>query len=377
MKKILYLCDFPIDSIGGAQKSLVTMANAMNEQQYDVYVTSENITNKDFLLNCHFKVLEFSKGNGKIEQVIRKLIFLLKIYQKIKPDIIHVQFAQYAYVLMLAKKLKLIKKDVRCIYTDRHFFTAYNQRYQKMFINQINDWNDIIFTTNINKQEWEKALYGKEYKTNFHVIYNVLDPEWFESNHNVTVNKDHNQLVIGFAGRYVDWKRWDTVEEICIKLLSIDDIKVNVAISYDKGNSSSEKDMYIYIEKLKKILNNRIEIFVNVDTKKMMQFYDNLDLFILTSEKESFGRTLIEAMSRNCSVLSANSGGAPEVIGRKDLLFSVGDVSTALSKILEYKNNFFKLENDKIYFKNRVNTLFTIDSMIKKSIQVYEGDMKC
>lgn len=372
MKKILYLCDFPLDSIGGAQKSLVTMANEMAKQKYQVYVTSEHITDEKFFENCSFNVLEFSKGNNKIIQVLRKLFFLIFTYKKIKPDIIHVQFAQYAYVLMLAKKLKLLKKDVRCIYTDRHFFSAYNERYRSTFLNRIDDWSDIIFTTNINKQRWEEALNGRRYDTKFHVINNVLDSIWFQRDSTSISKDEQSQLTIGFAGRYVDWKRWDTVEEICDKIRGIEGVKVYVAISYDKGNTTSEEAMYTYIKKLKYILNDRIEILVNANTEKMIQFYDNLDLFILTSENESFGRTLIEAMARNCSVLSTNSGGAPEVVGKTDMLFPVGETEFVVKKIVEYQNNKDQLLNDKIFFKNRVCTLYTVDSMIKKSIDVYE-----
>ena len=79
----------------------------------------------------------------------------------------------------------------------------------------------------------------------------------------------------------------------------------------------------------------------------MEDFYYDLDIFVLTSEGESFGRTLIEAMARKCVVLGTNSGGVPDVIGNKEFLFEVNDVDDVCDKITNYVGNKEKLQKAK------------------------------
>jgi glycosyltransferase involved in cell wall biosynthesis len=66
------------------------------------------------------------------------------------------------------------------------------------------------------------------------------------------------------------------------------------------------------------------------------------DLFLLPSEYESFGLAALEAMAAHVPVLSANTGGLPEINidGKTGYMFNVGDTKTAGElgiKILENK----------------------------------------
>jgi len=49
----------------------------------------------------------------------------------------------------------------------------------------------------------------------------------------------------------------------------------------------------------------------NIPQEEMNELYYAADIFVLTSNRESFGRTAIEAMSRKCAVLGRNVGGLP------------------------------------------------------------------
>lgn len=67
------------------------------------------------------------------------------------------------------------------------------------------------------------------------------------------------------------------------------------------------------------------------------RLFSVFDVFVLSSDHEPFGMVLLEAMAAGVPVMATNCGGAPEVVGRNDLLFDQGN-SAQLATLLK---NFF------------------------------------
>ena len=65
------------------------------------------------------------------------------------------------------------------------------------------------------------------------------------------------------------------------------------------------------------------------------------DIFLLPSEKESFGLVALEAMACEVPVIAASTGGIPEVVkdGETGFLTSIGDVETMAECIVQLLNN--------------------------------------
>jgi glycosyltransferase involved in cell wall biosynthesis len=68
----------------------------------------------------------------------------------------------------------------------------------------------------------------------------------------------------------------------------------------------------------------------------MTDFYNEIDMLVLTSDKEAFGRVLVEAMSFRCPVIAANVGGVFEVVeaGRTGFLVPPNDIEAYAKKIV-------------------------------------------
>jgi glycosyltransferase involved in cell wall biosynthesis len=54
--------------------------------------------------------------------------------------------------------------------------------------------------------------------------------------------------------------------------------------------------------------------------KPVFDFLDSVDLFLMPSRAEAFGRALLEAMARGCPCIGSNVGGIPEMLGPEDLV---------------------------------------------------------
>ena len=96
------------------------------------------------------------------------------------------------------------------------------------------------------------------------------------------------------------------------------------------------------------------------------------DLFLLPSEKESFGLSALEAMANKVPVISSNAGGIPEV--NKDnfsgYLSDVGDLDGMAKNALLLLQDDIKLKQFKEQAKEQAS-LFDIDAIISQYEAVY------
>ena len=93
------------------------------------------------------------------------------------------------------------------------------------------------------------------------------------------------------------------------------------------------------------------------------------DLFILPSEKESFGLAALEAMACEVPVISSNAGGIPElnIHGQTGFMSEVGDIDSMLVNSLEI----LKDENLETFKKNAKERAMEFD--IQKILPQYES----
>lgn len=108
------------------------------------------------------------------------------------------------------------------------------------------------------------------------------------------------------------------------------------------------------------------------------ELYSISDLFLLLSEKESFGLVALEAMACGVPCIGTNIGGIPEVItdGVNGFLTELGDVNDVAEKSVEL------LTNPRLYGRfskeaiRTVNEKFRGDIIVKQYEEVYEKVME-
>jgi glycosyltransferase involved in cell wall biosynthesis len=68
--------------------------------------------------------------------------------------------------------------------------------------------------------------------------------------------------------------------------------------------------------------------------KPIFDFLDSVDLFLMPSRAEAFGRALLEAMARGCPCIGSNVGGIPDLLAADDLV-PPNDPEALARKIME------------------------------------------
>ncbi len=70
-------------------------------------------------------------------------------------------------------------------------------------------------------------------------------------------------------------------------------------------------------------------------------FYTTIDVLILTSDREPFGRVIMEAMSYGRAVIAANVDGVPELVedGKTGYLVPADDINAYVRKIIYLSKN--------------------------------------
>lgn len=370
---ILLMADNSLETVGGEQESTKIIINGTKDF-YSLGVIYPGDVKKP-ISGVHYYPLT---TKTRIKHLIKNpLAFILyiwkvkKVVNKNKPKVIHTQ-AQVSFIIVaLLKKVNLISKHTTLIHTERGLYTKYSKYIIKTFFVFMTELDVLVTTTKFNMEYWKRAVLNKEISMDFKIIENTAGA-LFEVYDSKYEKNSTNQLVLGFAGRYADWKNWPLAVEITKKLNQRlgDKLIVNMAVGC--LDDESEKKTKEIFESLSDLLGGRFSGKINIDIKEMDQFYYNLDIFILTSDynTESFGRTLVEAMSRKTVVLTTDAGGAVEVVHDDDKVFYSAEQFVDKCYFLLTNSN--EMEKIKEYNLKRVRDTYSLENNIIKHLELYK-----
>lgn len=175
-------------------------------------------------------------------------------------------------------------------------------------------------------------------------VYNAVDTsEFFPGDKYNSFRKRYkfsrDDFLIGIVGRIDVWKgHLDLIEAVNLLKSVVENVRVVVV-----GDDSWTKDTR-FITKLKDKINKlglQDKVTFTGFQKDIPMVLRSLDLVIIPSKNEPFGRLAIESMATGIPVVGTNGGGLPELIEDKKtgLLFREGDVKGLAEKIISVYNN--------------------------------------
>ncbi len=351
MKNILFLNKDGF--LGGSAVSLLLLLKNI-KKEFNVYVILGNngILQKEIKkLNIPVKIIKFHHWR-RLNNIFKNFyaIFKLKIFIiKNKFDIIHSNSYEINPFMVLSAPQK--------VKTICHVRDIINKNRAKKYLLQ--KTNTIIAVAN---------AAGKPIKNinnNIHVIYNGVDLKEAEQSKshipsNIKIKK--SDFKVGIIGNCEERKRQEDFIKAGIRVL-----KKNKNFRFlIIGNNKTE-----YCKKISLLINKYKSYFHFIGhVHNIFAIIKALDIIVITSKEEAFGRVAIEAGSCKKPVIASNIGGLPEVIIHK----KTGYIFPCYNykKLAEY---ILLLENVKLrkklgakayhYIKNNFSHITYINKIIK------------
>lgn len=252
-------------------------------------------------------------------------------------DLLHVHYAiPHASAAYMAKKI--LEKEGKTIpfITTLHgtdiTLVGKDKTYEPVVTFSINESDAITAVSNNLKKETLK--YFKITKE-IEVIYNFVDVSRFNKKPIDAFRKaiaPNDEKIIIHASNFRKVKR---VEDVILIFAKINkEIKTKLLLVGDGPERHA-------VEELARALGVFEDIRFLGKQEQMEEILAVSDLFLLTSEYESFGLAALEAMAAHVPVISTNAGGLEEINlnGITGYTANVGDVDTMSAKAIELLNN--------------------------------------
>lgn len=291
-----------------------------------------------------------------------KLVDMVRLH---KIDLLHVHYAiPHAYAGYIAKKMLAEYGIYIPMVTTLHgtdITLVGNHPFYKPAVTFSINKSDIV--TSVSQSLKDDTLRLFDIKNEIYVVPNFIDiPKKIQavSNCQRGLMAEENERIITHVSNLRSVKRVLDVIEIFDRIQK--EIPSKLIMVGDGPERQACEDLCVAkgIENKVKFLGNSNEV------DKVLCF---TDLFILPSEKESFGLAALEAMACGVPVISTNVGGLPEVNvhGKSGFLSDIGNVNEMAANAVHI------LENDEIlaqFKRQAIETALKFDT--QKIVPIYE-----
>ncbi len=369
MKKVAYLMEYPIDLPGGAQMSTLSVCEGLCRHPGSGYVP---VVICPALLehkkeDYPFTIIEYKMGENRIKNLLIRIKAFDRLLREEAPDLIHIEMQESLITYGFIRKHF---KGIPYVFTERGLMFGYRKRSRFFMDPVLRDSKMMITTTEFNKRLWTE---GSDIRP-ITVIPNTISEKHFgtfdpEKRRKIS---EGEKPVIGMAGRICEEKDWpfacDFIEALKKRGL---DFKVSLVLStFEKGD---DEQVDIIQNRIRKAVGGEnLECHLNYDQAQMSEFYYGVDIFLMTSKFESFGKAAVEAMSRKCAVVSTAAGGLPEVVGLEENIYEKNNMDKGVEAVIALAGDPDLLNRQQEYFYRRYLDNFTEDKYIEAHVRLYD-----
>ncbi|HFJ9471299.1 glycosyltransferase [Bacillus paranthracis] len=319
---------------GGVRRMVVTLANALVEEDYEVDIV---VCKKK---GSYLKLIDHKVNivNLNCSRVILSTFKLASYLNERKPNILYSGIEHTSIVAILAEKVSRVKTKVivGAHTTLSNFINNANNKKNSLFIPYLirklyPSAHKILAVSNGVAEDLEKYLKKKDHIS---VVYNPVVCSWIYEKAQEPVEDwilEIDKKLLLAVGRLTDAKDYPTMLMAFKKSLENTSASSHLLIV---GEGELREEVESCIKELG--LHNNVSLvgFRSNPYKYMKQ----ADAFILTSKWEGLPTVLIEAMSLGCPIISTDCKSGPNEIlegGKEGYLVPVGNIEEIAKGINE------------------------------------------
>ena len=282
---------------------------------------------------CDCIWIEFNPKSRK-SGMIKAFFELVKLFRKLKPDVVHTHLFDDSFPGLLAAKIAGVKKRV-ITKQDTTFHWYYAPKW--VWADRFNNRNatHLIAVTEENKQfiiESEHADPKKVRLAHNGFPFDLMTKQFDEVKRKYIEKYGlQGKIVVGTVSRLIEWKGYldiiNAAERLVVNYPQIHFL----FIGYGNQKKTLEKTI------ADKKLQNHITLTDWIDRADIPSLYGIMDVYAHAARYEPFGFVLIEAMFNGVPVVSTATGVAKDIIVHKEngYLVSYDDVAR-LADGIEY-----------------------------------------
>jgi len=322
-----------------------------SKKEFTLYFDDKNINGINTINALYPIPNRYKSLRAIVRKIIFKILFRKYIKKYGKPDLIHLHSFLYGDLAIWVKE----KYEIDYVVTEHSSGFArdlYNEKElafaKKVFTNS---------KSNICVSSEFKKLLEKKFDLEFDFIPNSIDTEYFLPKSIQKTNFDF----INIAFLDTNKNQSKLVESFAKVFYAKKDVKLTIV-----GSGHEYDNLNNLIQKLN--MQQQIKLYGIASRKEVLDLLQNSDAFILSSQYETFGVVIIEAMSCGLPVVATKCGG-PESIVVDDKLGKLVDINIndlSLGMLEVYNKKY-----DSEYIRNYVIDNFSADVVSSKLMQVY------
>ena len=361
MRRICYLAD-------ASSTHTKKFCDYFSKHGYEVYVIS---LNKGELENAIVYSLDYDVKKLKNEKTIKKVGYLRAVkyikrnIDNINPDIVHAQFAS-SYGL-LGSLVKFKPYIISVWGTDVYDFPAKNL-INKCILKYNLKKADMVLSTSYDMAK-KTSLYTDKhiYVTPFGVDTHLFKP--LKNKH-----KNNHQIVIGTIKTLEDKYG---IDYLLKAFKYVKERLPNKKLSLVIGGDGSKKE-YLQILSKKLEIDKDTKFIGYVNQSDIIEVFNEFDIAVFPSLKESFGVAAVEAQACGVPVIATNIGGLPEATkdGESAILVKSKNVEELGDAIIELIIDEDKRNRMSINAREFVCKNLDVNNNFKKIEKLYDDILK-
>jgi len=356
--------------VGGQEIQAFMIINKLTKEKNDVFVISDSfkqkIVSKSNRLRFYRMPIPKIPGLRFIIKIILNVLQMSRIHKKNRLNVIHGHgtIAEGVSTILFSK---LFKVD-SIITIHGRGVTNFSKKFPKIVNFILKNANSLITTNDFLKNQ-VKSHTNKEIE----IVPNSISIKRFKP-----LNKKElletkfsylkDKFILLTVSRLDKIKNIDLIIDLINKLRdSIPNLKLLII-----GEGKLKKSL---IKKVKKLgLSSIVHFLGKVDHNKLPKYYSISDAFLMLSEMEGQGITVLEAMACECIVIANNVGGITHSIknGENGFLIDNNNEENLKSTILKIYKKELDLNFIKKSAKARIIKDFNWDENFKKLIKIYK-----